>query len=348
MPAVLAGGAVFTLAAGRFGTVMGRRVLVTGGAGYIGSHAAKALARAGYEPVVLDNLAQGHRWAVQWGPLIEADLADTERLKQTLREQRVEAVMHFAAHLQVGESITEPRKYFWNNVVNTLRLLDAMLDAGINTLVFSSSAATYGDPQKIPIPEDHPCLPTNAYGDTKLSMERAMHWYGVAYGLRWIALRYFNAAGADPEGEVGEEHDPETHLVPLVIAAALGRSSQVEVFGTDYPTPDGTAIRDYIHIADLAEAHVLALRHLQAGGAGGPLNLGTGSGHSVREVIAAVAEVSGKPVPARDGPRRAGDPPVLVADPTKARATLGWEPRHAGLAEIVQGAWNWHSARAKR
>ena len=322
------------------------RVLVTGGAGYIGSHTAKALARAGHIPIVLDNLSAGHRWAVQWGPLIEGDLADIDMLRQALRENRIEAVMHFAASLLVGESVHEPRKYFWNNVVNTLRLLDAMVDAEVKTIVFSSSAATYGEPEKTPIPENHPTRPINPYGETKLAMERALFWYGMAYRLKWVALRYFNAAGADPDGDLGEEHVPETHLIPLVIQAALGQRASVEIYGTDYPTPDGTAVRDYIHIADLADAHVQALEYLVAGGESLALNLGTGKGHSVREVVAAVGRVSPRPVPAREGPRRAGDPPVLVADPTRAHAVLSWHPTHPRLDEIVRSAWNWYAKKA--
>ena len=227
------------------------RVLVTGGAGYIGSHTAKALAKAGHEPLVLDNLSAGHRWAVKWGRLLDWDLADTEMLPQFLEKERVEAVLHFAASLLVGESVQNPRKYYWNNVVNTLRLLDAMLEAGVKRIVFSSSAAVYGNPQKVPIPEDHPKEPVNPYGETKLAMERALQWYGNAYGLKWVALRYFNAAGADPDGELGESHDPEAHIIPLTIKAALGQRPHVEIYGTDYPTPDGTAIRDYIHVTDL-------------------------------------------------------------------------------------------------
>jgi UDP-arabinose 4-epimerase len=324
------------------------KVLVTGGAGYIGSHTAKALAKSGHEPVTLDNLSSGHRWAVKWGPFVEGDLANTQLLPALLRDERIEAVMHFAASLLVGESIREPRKYFWNNVVNTLRLLDAMLEAGVKRVVFSSSAATYGDPRKIPIPEDHPTHPVNPYGETKLMMERALQWYGNAYGLRWVALRYFNAAGADPEGELGEEHSPETHLIPLVVQAALGRRPCVEIYGTDYPTPDATAIRDYIHITDLAEAHLLALDHLARGGQSQALNLGTGQGHSVREVINAVGRISPRPVPVREGPRRAGDPPILVADASHAEKLLGWKPRQSGLEAIVQSAWNWHSASGNR
>ena len=319
------------------------RVLVTGGAGYIGSHTAKALAKAGHEPLVLDDLSAGHRWALKWGRLLEWDLADTELLPQFLEKEHVEAVLHFAASLLVGESVREPRKYFWNNVVNTLRLLDAMLTAGVKRIVFSSSAATYGNPQKVPIPEDHPKEPVNPYGETKLAMERALQWYGDAYGLKWIALRYFNAAGADLDGELGECHAPEAHLIPLTIQAALGRRPHVEIYGTDYPTPDGTALRDYIHVVDLADAHVRALDYLAGGGESRALNLGTGHGYSVREVINAVGKISPHPVPFREGPRRAGDPPVLVADASQAGAVMGWQPRHSTLETIIQSAWNWHS-----
>jgi UDP-arabinose 4-epimerase len=319
------------------------RVLVTGGAGYIGSQTAKALAQAGHEIVVLDNLSAGHRWAVKWGPCVEGDLADAALVTAALKTYGIDAVMHFAASIQVGESVLDPKKYFWNNVVNTLRLLDAMTETGVAHIVFSSSAAVYGDPEKVPIPEDHPTRPVNPYGDTKLMMERALKWYGAAYGLRWTALRYFNAAGADPDGELGEEHDPESHLIPLVIRAALGRSPYVEVYGTDYATADGTAIRDYIHIVDLAEAHVKALEYLARGGESMALNLGTGQGHSVREVIAAVAKVAGGNVPTRGASRRAGDSPALVADPTKAMSVLNWKPKLSGLDQIVESAWRWHS-----
>jgi UDP-arabinose 4-epimerase len=319
------------------------RVLVTGGAGYIGSHTAKALARAGHEVVVLDNFSGGHRWAVKWGPCVEGDLADSAVVKSALQAYGIDAVMHFAASIQVGESVRDPKKYFWNNVVNTLRLLDTMIEAGVAHIVFSSSAAVYGNPEKVPIPEQHPTRPVSPYGDTKLIMERALERYGAAYGLRWTALRYFNAAGADPDGELGEEHAPETHLIPLVIRAALGRSPHVEVYGTDYPTSDGTALRDYIHIADLADAHVKALAYLARGGESMALNLGTGKGHTVREVIAAVESVAHGQVPARDAPRRAGDPPALVADPTKAMSLLDWNPKSPGLDQIVESAWRWHS-----
>jgi UDP-glucose-4-epimerase GalE len=271
------------------------------------------------------------------------DLKDAERLPLLMKQERIEAVMHFAASLLVGESVELPRKYYWNNIVNTLHLLDAMQDAGVKIIVFSSSAATYGNPQQVPIPEDHPKDPVNPYGETKLAMERALQWYGNAYNLKWMALRYFNAAGADKEGELGECHDPEAHIIPLTIKAARGERSHVEIYGTDYPTPDGTALRDYIHVTDLGDAHVRALEHLAGGGQSRALNLGTGHGYSVREVINAVGKISPRPVPFREGPRRAGDPPVLVADASNAAKILGWRPQHSELESIIRDAWNWHS-----
>jgi UDP-glucose-4-epimerase GalE len=324
------------------------RVLVTGGAGYVGSHATKALAQAGHEPVVLDNLSFGHPWAVQWGSFIEGDLEDTGLLNRILREHRIEAVMHFAASCLVGESVGDPQKYFWNNVVNTLRLLDAMKANGVRPIVVSSSAATYGNPEKIPMPEDHSQRPVNPYGETKLSIERMLHWYGLAFGLRWIALRYFNAAGADLGGQLGEEHNPETHLIPLVIQTALGLQPVAEIYGADYPTQDGSAVRDYVHVTDLADAHLRAMTHLEAEGESTALNLGTGKGHSVREVISMVEQVSGKRIPVREAPRRAGDPAVLVADPRKAEQVLDWRPAHSDLRTIIDSAWRWHSSRAKK
>jgi len=323
------------------------RVLVTGGAGYIGSHTAKALARAGHETVVLDDLSTGHRKAVKWGPFVEGDLGDKDLLDKVFREHRIEGVLHFAACLLVGESMTNPQKYFWNNVVNTLVLLDTMKARGVKHIVFSSSAATYGNPEKVPIPEDHPKNPVNPYGESKLSMERAIQWYGFAYGMGWTALRYFNAAGADLEGELGELHDPETHLIPLVVQAALGQRPSVDIYGTDYPTPDGTAIRDFIHVDDLADAHVRALEYLVAGGESTALNLGTGQGHSVREVVASVGKLCNGQVPAKDAPRRAGDPAVLVADPSKAQQVLGWHPLHSDLDTIILSAWKWHSSKGR-
>lgn len=323
---------------------MAQSVFVTGGAGYIGSHACKVLARAGYEPVVFDNLSRGHREAVRWGPLVEGDLADREELVAALREHRVSAVMHFAAYAYVGESVADPALYYRNNLAGTLSLLEAMREVGVDKLVFSSTCATYGHPDRIPIRETAQQLPVNPYGETKLAIERALYWYGEAYRLRSISLRYFNAAGADPEGEIGELHEPETHLVPLVLQTALGQRSHIDVYGTDYPTADGTAIRDYIHVEDLAEAHLQALEHLYAGRDSTALNLGTGSGHSVREVIAAAEAVSGRAIQWRDAARRPGDPPVLVADPSLAAEKLGWRAHRSDLATIIRTAFAWHEA----
>jgi len=318
------------------------RVLVTGGAGYIGSHTAKALAHAGFEPIVYDNLSEGHRWAVKWGPLVEADLSDRQRLEQTIRQYSISAVVHFAAHAYVGESMREPRRYFQNNVSSTLVLLETLLDAGIGTMVFSSSCAVYGVPEVTPIPESHPKRPVSPYGDSKLFIERVLEWYGLAYGLRSACLRYFNAAGADPEGELGELHHPETHIIPLVIETALGRRSKVEIFGIDYPTVDGTAIRDFIHVSDLADAHVAALNQLLGGGLGFAANLGTGRGVSILEIIRAVEAYSGVSIDAHPGPRRPGDPSALVANPSAARSLLGWHPKRSTLDEIISSAFEWH------
>src|SRR6266478_5518598 len=324
------------------------RVLVTGGAGYIGSHTAKVLAHSGFEPIVLDNLSTGHRWAVKWGTLIEGDLGDSALIREVIKTHRVEAVVHFAGFAYVGESMQRPRQYFRNNVTYTLRLLDAMMDQSVKHIVFSSSCATYGIPASVPIGEEQVQTPINPYGESKRMVERILPWYGEAYGLRWTALRYFNAAGADPDGELGEDHSPETHLIPLAIQAALGEKPELEIYGTDYSSPDRTAIRDYTHVMDLAEAHVAALRHMLQSHENAAINLGTGSGHSVRQVVAAVEHVSGHRVPIHEAQRRAGDPPELVADPTKARELLGWKPQHSSLENIVQTAWNWHiSRRAK-
>jgi UDP-glucose-4-epimerase GalE len=274
------------------------------------------------------------------GPLGRGDLADRALLVDVMTRHQVEAVIHFAAYAYVGESVTNPRKYFGNNVAGSMNLLDAMLDAGVRDVVFSSTCATYGEPIKVPIAEDHPQNPVNPYGETKLAVEKMLHWYSQAYGIRYAALRYFNAAGADPDGEIGETHDPETHLIPLAIEAAVG-AGELSIFGTDYATPDGTAIRDYIHVADLADAHVRALAKLRDGTAALKLNLGTGQGQSVREVIAAVGKVTGKPVRSREVGRRAGDPPSLVADARKAGEVLGWKPRFTGLEGIVEHAFRW-------
>jgi UDP-glucose-4-epimerase GalE len=322
-------------------------ILIVGGAGYIGSQTAKAVAAAGLEPVVFDNLVYGHDWAVKWGPLVRGDLADRALLVDAMKRHRVEAVIHFAAYAYVGESVTNPRKYFGNNVAGSLNLLDAMLDAGVRDVVFSSTCATYGEPREVPIPENHPQRPVNPYGESKLVVEKMLHWYSQAYDLRYAALRYFNAAGADPDGEVGEDHDPETHLIPLAIAAAQGRRGPLDVYGTDYPTPDGTAIRDYIHVVDLADAHLRALERLRTGAVRLELNLGTGRGHSVREVVAAVGQAAGRPVPFREVGRRAGDPPMLVADNRSATEILGWTPRLPDLDVIVEHAVRW-AERGKR
>lgn len=320
-----------------------KRVLVTGGAGYIGSHTAKVLAAAGHVPIVLDDFSYGHEWAVRWGPLERGDLADARWLADVFGRHRIDAVVHFAASAYVGESMTNPRKYFRNNTVNTLNLLDAMVDTGVTRIVFSSTCATYGLPVRVPIDEAHPQAPVNPYGQSKLFAERILHWYAQAYALEYVALRYFNASGADPGGEIGEDHDPETHLIPLVIDAARGARPPVRVFGTDYPTADGTAIRDYIHVTDLADAHVRALDYLLRDGVSTAINLGTGRGHSVREVIEMVEQVSGRAVPRVDSPRRAGDPPELVADASMAQTVLGWIPRYPDLRTIVEHAWTWHT-----
>src|ERR1051326_7901810 len=320
---------------------MSDAILVTGGAGYVGSHACKALAAAGYRPIVYDNLSRGHREAVRWGPLIEGDLHDTDQVAAALQTYGVTAVMHFAAYAYVGESVGEPATYYRNNVGGTLALLEAMRRAGIGTIVFFSTCAVYGSPERLPIDEATPKLPLNPYGETKLAIERALHWYAGAYGLRFAALRYFNAAGADPDGEIGEDHNPETHLIPRVLRAAVSSGDPVEVYGTDYPTADGTAIRDYIHVTDLADAHVRAVEYLAAGRENGAMNLGTGQGCSVREVIAGVERISARAVPFRERARRAGDPPELVADPALARARLQWQPRHSDLDTIIRTALAW-------
>jgi len=323
------------------------RILLTGGAGYIGSHAAKRLSQSGFEPVTLDDLSAGHKWAVRWGPFIQGDIGDEKLIRNVVAKYGIQAVLHFAAHASVGESIIHPRKYFHNNVSRTLTMLGALVDCSVKHVIFSSSAATYGDPERVPIPESHPQKPVNPYGESKLMIERILHWYDRAYGMKSACLRYFNAAGADPDGELGELHAPEQHLIPLVMQAASGAIDSVSIFGTDYPTPDGTAIRDYTHVCDLADAHVLALEHLLKGGDAVQLNLGTGSGHSVLEVIQAVEEVSGCSVPARRTERRPGDPPELVADASKAGEVLNWKPRFLDLRELIRTAWAWHSAARK-
>lgn len=317
------------------------KVLVTGGAGYIGSHACKALAQAGYEPIAYDNLSVGHEWAVKWGPLVIGELADRNRLVAIIKEHKIEAVMHFAANAYVGESMQDPAKYFTNNIAASMFLLDAIVSTGVDRIVFSSSCVTYGVPTRIPIDETHPTVPVNPYGESKLTVEKALRWMGELKQLRWIALRYFNACGADPDGEIGEDHDPETHLIPLTLKAAAPGDFRLSVFGTDYPTPDGTAIRDYIHVTDLAHAHVLALRVLENQAVNTAINLGTGQGASVKQVIAAVEKVTGLKVRREEAPRRAGDPPELVADARKAKTALSWTPKRSTLETIVEDSWRW-------
>ena len=318
-------------------------VLVTGGAGYIGSHACKALARAGYRVVVYDNLIAGHRAAVKWGELVEGDIADTAAVLGALRRHEISAVMHFAAFLDVGESVREPAKYYRNNVVGALSVLEAMASAGVKHFVFSSTCATYGEPIETPIAETHPQNPINSYGESKLAVERAFPHFERAYEIHATALRYFNASGADPDGEIGEDHDPEIHLIPRAIEAATGGRG-LQVFGDDYPTPDGTCLRDYIHVADLADAHVKALEASVETRKSGAYTLGTGKPHSVREVVTAVERVTGRKVPWTLAPRRPGDPAVLYAAPHKAQAALHWKPRFIDIDSIVSTAWTWHHA----
>lgn len=313
-------------------------VLVVGGAGYIGSHTARALRRHGHEVIIYDNLCAGHKELTRGFELIEADIADEEKLACALK--RTQAVIHFAAHAYVGESVENPRKYFHNNVEAGLALLNATIDAGIGFLVFSSSCAVYGVPSKSPIAEDQPRQPINPYGVSKLFFENALEAYDRAYSLRSVRLRYFNAAGADESGELGELHDPETHLIPLALAAAAGTGPELQIFGTDYPTPDGTCVRDYIHVNDLAEAHVLALHYLINGGASAAFNLGTGEGTSIKQVLRAVEAATGNPVPWRAAERRPGDPPALVADPSNAAKFLQWRASRT-FDDIVASAWNW-------
>jgi UDP-arabinose 4-epimerase len=317
-------------------------VLVTGGAGYIGAHACKALAAAGYRPIVYDNLVTGHRASVRWGPFEHGDILDRVRLNEVIIRHAPQAVLHFAAFAQVGESVLDPGKYYHNNVVGSLSLLQAMRDRGLRRIIFSSSCAIYGTPNSLPLTEAVALEPINPYGRSKLMVEQMLADYAISNDLRWVALRYFNAAGADPDGEIGEDHDPETRIIPLAIAAAGRPDAPLTLYGTDYDTPDGTCIRDYVHVCDLADAHVAALRASEQGLSSRPLNLGAGRGLSIREVIATVEEVTGLPVAVRDGPRRAGDPPVLFADAGKAREMLGWRPGRSDLRTIVDSAWLWH------
>lgn len=320
---------------------MNRIVLVTGGAGYIGSHTCKLLAERGYVPVTFDNLTRGNRWAVRWGPLIEGDLSNKEHIRAVLASYDIAAVVHFAAYAYVGESASVPGLYFRNNVANTLNLLECLAEFRIRNFVFSSTCAVYGIPSALPIVEHSPVNPINPYGESKRQVESMLSWLSKAYDLNWTALRYFNAAGADPAGQIGECHDPETHLIPLAIQAALGHGPALKIFGSDYPTPDGSAIRDYIHVTDLADAHVRALEQLFSEGPRGIFNLGTGHGISVREVVSEVENVTGQPVQAEIAPRRPGDPPELVADSRLAKEKLGWVPKYSDLSTLVRTAVDW-------
>lgn len=321
----------------------GKRLFVTGGAGYVGSHCCKAFAQAGWDVVVYDNLSRGWREFVRWGDLIEGDLLDAPRLSRALAEVRPDAVAHFAALAYVAESVARPDLYYRVNVCGTLNLLDAMRAADVGRLVFSSTCATYGAPERLPIDEETPQAPINPYGWSKLIVERMLADHAAAYGLRYAALRYFNAAGADPDGQIGERHDPEPHVIPLAIRGALSGDHVFTVHGDDYDTRDGTAVRDYIHVADLADAHVRALRHLMRDGEAGAFNLGTGRGVSVAEIAAAVERAAGRAFPRKTGPRRPGDPPVLVASAEKARRMLGWSPRRSDIETIIATAWRWHA-----
>lgn len=323
-------------------------ILVTGGAGYIGSHAVQALQKSGYDVVILDNLVYGHQDIVENAlkvELIVGDTGDRTLLDNLFSSRNIAAVMHFAAYAYVGESVSDPAKYYRNNVLGTLTLLEAMVAANVKKFVFSSTCATYGVPKTVPIPEDHPQDPINPYGASKLMVERILADFDVAYNLKSVCFRYFNAAGADPSGLLGEDHNPETHLLPLVLMTALGKRESVSIFGTDYPTPDGTCIRDYIHVCDLADAHVLGLEYLLKGGDSNIFNLGNGSGFSVKEAIDAAREITGKEIKAVECDRRPGDPPMLVGSSEKARKILGWQPQYGDIKDIINHAWNWHQTR---
>lgn len=319
-------------------------VLVTGGAGYIGSHAVAALLERGEEIVIVDNLNQGHKEAVLGGKLYAGDLRDADFLGTVFQENDIDAVIHFAASSLVGESMKDPGKYYHNNVYGTLCLLEKMNEYGVKNIVFSSTAATYGEPENVPIDELDRTLPTNAYGETKLAMEKMMKWFDVAHGIKFVSLRYFNAAGAHASGKIGEDHNPETHLVPVVLQVALGQRPHISVFGEDYPTDDGTCVRDYIHVSDLADAHVLAVEKLRKGGESAIYNLGNGTGFSVKQVIDIARQVTGREIPAVFEARRAGDPAVLVASSDRARQELGWNPSRSKLEDIIGSAWAWHQA----
>ena len=317
-------------------------ILIVGGAGYIGSHANKELTKRGYETLILDNLIYGHETSVKWGTFIKGDLGDTSQLRQIFTSYKIEAVMHFAAFAYVGESVTDPQKYYQNNVVNTLNLLNVMLEFGIKKFIFSSTCATYGNPIEVPITERHPQNPINPYGQSKLMVEKILEDYSNAYSLSYVALRYFNAAGADVETEIGEDHNPETHLIPLVLDVAIGKRESISVFGSDYDTNDGTAVRDYIHVTDLSDAHILALKYLEQDNPSDIFNLGNGQGYSVQEVIDTVKEVTQKEITTVYAPRREGDPAILIGCADKAVDILGWEPQYPELKQIIETAWLWH------
>ncbi len=317
------------------------KVLITGGAGYIGSHVIKALGELGYEVLVVDNLIKGHKEAVLFGKLEVLDIGDKDSMTEVLEQFKPDAVMHFAAFIEVGESVKNPRKYYENNTVKTLSLLDAMLECDVKNFIFSSTAAVYGNSEKVPIPETETVKPINPYGQSKACVEKILSDYSKAYGLKFVSLRYFNAAGADPEGRIGESHNPETHLIPLILKTAKGERESIKIFGTDYPTPDGTCIRDYIHVDDLAEAHILALKYLLDGGKSEVFNCGYGYGYSVKEVIETAKRVTGVDFKVEEADRRPGDPAILVADSSKLKSKLGWEPKFDNLEYIVKTAWNW-------
>lgn len=319
-------------------------ILVVGGAGYIGSHMVKLLLSGGHEVTTFDNLSKGYRDAVTGGVFVEGDLGNCAQLERLFAEASFDAVMHFASFIEVGESVREPAKYYQNNFTNTQHLLDAMVQHGVKHFIFSSTAAIFGEPQSIPIDETHPKKPINPYGSSKLMVEQMLEDYDKAYGLKSVSLRYFNASGADIDGELGERHSPETHLIPLVLQAASGRRASISVYGTDYDTPDGSCVRDYIHVQDLCEAHLLALKYLQETGMSKQFNLGNGQGYSVQQVIDCARAVTGCEIPVRFEARRAGDPAVLVADAGKARKELGWQPRLSSLEQIIETAWNWEQS----
>ncbi|MBI04408.1 MAG: UDP-glucose 4-epimerase GalE [Pelagibacteraceae bacterium] len=316
-------------------------ILVTGGAGYIGSHTCKILHKNNYKPITIDNLSTGNEWAVKWGPLIKGNINNQELIKSVINEYDIKAVIHFAANAYVGESIEHPRKYFNNNIINSLKFLNSVIDSKIKYFVFSSSCATYGIPKTIPIDENHQCKPINPYGETKLIFEKILKSYGNAYNLNWISLRYFNAAGADPNSEIGESHSPETHLIPLAIKCALKQKNELKIFGTDYPTPDGTAIRDYIHVDDLAAAHKLSIDKLVNGCKSKVINLGNEKGYSIYEIINVIEKISKSEIIKKETARRKGDPPSLIASSKKAKEILDWKPKYKTIEDIIKTAWEW-------